>query len=215
MYNTILFDLDGTLTDPKVGITKSVQYALKKLGIYEENLESLSKFIGPPLRNSFREYYLLDETRVQKAIEYYRQYYSPYGIFENEIYPEIPILLHDLKVAGKILTVATSKPTVFAEKILHHFDIHQYFDSVVGSNLDETRTTKEEVIEYALTTIGEADRKKIVMIGDRKHDIIGAKMNHIDSIGVTYGYGSLEELQIEKPTHMIDDVEGLRKLLSA
>ncbi len=215
MYNTILFDLDGTLTDPKVGITKSVQYALKKLGIYEEDLESLSKFIGPPLRNSFREYYLMDETRVQKAIEYYREYYSPYGIFENEIYPEIPILLQDLKTAGKILIVATSKPTVFAEKILHHFDIHQYFDSVIGSNLDETRTTKEEVIEYALTTIGDADKKKIVMIGDRKHDIIGAKINHIDSIGVTYGYGSLEELQIEKPTHLVNDVEGLRNLLCA
>ncbi len=215
MYNTILFDLDGTLTDPKVGITKSVQYALKKLGIYEESLESLTRFIGPPLRNSFREYYLLDETRVQKAIEYYREYYSPYGIFENEIYPEIPILLQDLKTAGKILMVATSKPTVFAEKILHHFDIRQYFDSVAGSNLDETRTTKEEVIEYALATIGEADKKKIVMIGDRKHDIIGAKMNHIDSIGVAYGYGSLDELQIEKPTHIVNDVEGLRKLLSA
>jgi phosphoglycolate phosphatase len=215
LYNTILFDLDGTLTDPKVGITQSVQYALKKLGIYEEDLENLTRFIGPPLRNSFREYYLLDETRVQKAIEYYREYYSPYGIFENEIYPEIPILLHDLKAAGKILTVATSKPTVFAEKILHHFDIHQYFNRVVGSNLDETRTTKEEVIEYALTTIGEADRKKIVMIGDRKHDIMGAQINRIDSIGVTYGYGSLEELQIEKPTHIVDDVEGLRKLLSA
>ncbi len=215
MYATILFDLDGTLTDPKIGITKSVQYALRKLGIYEENLESLTRFIGPPLRDSFREYYLLDETRVQKAIEYYREYFSPYGIYENELYPEIPMLLDKLKTAGKYLVIATSKPTVFAEQILHHFDIRQYFDNVVGSNLDETRTTKEEVIEYALANIREEDKKKIVMIGDRKHDIIGAKMNHIDSIGVAYGYGSLEELQMEKPTHIVNDVEGLRKLLCA
>ena len=215
MYNTILFDLDGTLTDPKVGITKSVQYALRKLGIYEEDLESLTRFIGPPLRDSFREYYLLDEPRIQKAIEYYREYYSPYGIYENELYPEIPILLDKLKTAGKYLMVATSKPTVFAEKILRHFDIDQYFDKVIGSNLDETRTTKGEVIEYILANLDNQKKKQVVMIGDRKHDIIGAKMNHIDSIGVTYGYGSLEELQKEKPTNIIDNVNGLIRLLCA
>lgn len=213
MYNTILFDLDGTLTDPKLGITKSVQYALEKFEIHEKNLDSLTKFIGPPLRDSFREYYLLDKTDAEKAVEYYREYYSPYGIFENEIYPEIPILLDKLKSTGKILIVATSKPTVFADRILHHFNIEKYFDSVVGSNLDETRTAKGEVIEYILTNLDSKKREGIVMVGDRKHDIIGAKMNHIDSIAVTYGYGSLEELQKENPTHIIYDVDGLIKLL--
>ncbi len=213
MFSTILFDLDGTLTDPKVGITKSIQYALKKLGIHEENLDSLAKFIGPPLLDSFQEYYSLDEAGAKNAIEYYREYYSPYGIYENEIYPNIPLLLERLNAAGKIVILATSKPTVFAEKILKHFNIFQYFDSVVGSNLNGTRTSKGEVIEYVLANIDESKKKQVVMVGDRKHDIIGAKMNHIDSIGVTYGYGSLEELQKEKPTHIIYDIEGLLKLL--
>lgn len=211
MYHTILFDLDGTLTDPKVGITKSVQYALAKMGIIEDDLDSLTQFIGPPLFDSFREYYAMDETGAKKAIEYYREYFLPHGIFENEIYAEIPLLLDTLRQVRKSLIVATSKPTIFAEKVLKHFDIFRYFDFVAGSNLDGTRVAKGEVIQYALSEVQLSG--KIVMIGDRKHDIIGAKENHINSVGVTYGYGSLEELQNEKPTHIIRDVESLTELL--
>jgi phosphoglycolate phosphatase len=213
LYNTILFDLDGTLTDPKVGITKSVQYALKKMGIPEDNLDALVKFIGPPLANSFQEYYALDSIRAQKAVEYYREYFAPFGIYENEIYPKIPALLERLSKDRKSLMVATSKPTIFAEKILDHFDIRRYFSVVAGSNLDGTQVVKGEVIQSILAGIENIQRDQVVMVGDRKHDIIGAKANRIDSIGVTYGFGSFEELQKEHPTLIAHDIEELFGLL--
>jgi len=146
-YTNILFDLDGTLTDPKVGITKSVAYALKSFGIVVEDTDSLCKFIGPPLRVSFREYYGFSEDDCNKAVEKYREYFRETGIFENRVYPGIEDLLKNLKQSGKRLFVATSKPTVFAVKILEHFDLIRYFDDDVNS-ITRMRCSEHECIDY-------------------------------------------------------------------
>ncbi|MBU9722777.1 MULTISPECIES: HAD family hydrolase [Bacillaceae] len=212
-YKLILFDLDGTLSDPKVGITKSVQYALCKMGIEDPDLDKLECFIGPPLQDSFKEYYGFDEEQTQKAIELYRERFVDKGMFENELYPNIPSLLKQLKEQGSTLIVATSKPTIFAEKIMSYFEIKHYFEHVVGSNLDGTRVAKTEIIQYILDKYRDQKRDDFIMIGDRKHDIIGANNTKIASIGVTYGYGTRDELQQTSPTHIVDSVEQLKKLL--
>jgi len=212
-YKYILFDLDGTLTDPKVGITKSVKYALNKNNIEVESLDDLIKFIGPPLKESFMEFYSFDKERANKAIEYYREYFKDKGIFENEVYEGMPELLRDLKSNGFIIAIATSKPTVFAERIVEHFALKEYFNIVVGSNLDGSRTNKGEVISYVLEQLNINNLEEVVMIGDRKHDIIGAHKNNIDSIGVLYGYGDLEEFQEVAPKHVVGSVSDLYKLI--
>ena len=214
-YKIILFDLDGTLSDPKVGITKSVQYALQKMNIVESNLNKLESFIGPPLQESFAYFYALDEKSTKKAVDYYRERFVENGMFENELYLHIPRLLERLKQQQKILVVATSKPTVFAEQILKYFKIDQYFKLVVGSNLNGTRTSKTEIIQYILERYKDYREEDFIMIGDRKHDLIGANNTGIDSIGVTYGYGSFEELNQENPTHIANTVEELENLLLA
>lgn len=149
-YKYLLFDLDGTLTDPKEGITTSIQYALKFFGIDEPDLDKLEPFIGPPLKDSFIKYYGFDEEKAETAIAKYREWFSPTGIFQNKIYPGTGDMLAALKNEGKVLAVASSKPTVFVEKILNHFEIRQYFDVVVGSELNGVRGSKEEVVEEAL-----------------------------------------------------------------
>lgn len=212
-YDVVLFDLDGTLTDPKDGILNSILYALKWLGIKEDDLNQLLKFIGPPLKDSFMEYYGLEEATAVHAIEKYREYFSAKGIFENKVYPGIPELLEELSALGKKLVLATSKPTTFAQRILDHFNLASYFYFTGGSNLDGSRSRKSEVIAYALNEIILPTRFKAVMIGDRKYDIIGAKESGIDSIGVLYGYGSEQELKIENPTHVVDSVNDLKAIL--
>lgn len=212
-YKVILFDLDGTLSDPKVGITKSVQYALQKMGFDEPDMDKLECFIGPPLQVSFAEYYNFDEVQIQKAIDLYRERFKEKGMFENELYSNIPLLLYSLKEKGFTLVVATSKPTVFTEQILEHFNIEQYFELVVGSNLDGTRTSKTEIIQYILDKYTKLKLDNFIMIGDRKHDIIGANNTGIDSIGVTYGYGSFDELSQSKPTHIVNNVNQLNDIL--
>lgn len=212
-YKVILFDLDGTLSDPKVGITKSVQYALNRMGIDEPDIDKLECFIGPPLQDSFAEHYNFDETCTQKAIDLYRERFKEKGMFENELYSNIPLLLKSLKEQGYTLIVATSKPTVFAEQILKYFKIEQYFQLIVGSNLDGTRTSKTEIIQYILDKYNEHKLSEFIMIGDRKHDIIGASNTGIDSIGVTYGYGSFEELSHSNPTHIVRSVNQLKDSL--
>lgn len=211
-YQKICFDLDGTLTDPKLGITKSVQYALKSFGIEVADLDELEPFIGPPLKGSFMEQYGMSEEDAVRAIAYYREYFREQGMLENEIYPGIPALLRDLRLQGKKLMVATSKPTVFAVPILEHFQIAHYFEEIAGSELDGTRSDKAEVIQHVLERHPLACTQ-VVMIGDRKHDIIGAHKNQIDSIGVAYGYGSMEELKQSKPVYIVDTVEQLAALL--
>ncbi|WP_144556038.1 HAD family hydrolase [Bacillus sp. X1(2014)] len=212
-YKIILFDLDGTLSDPKVGITKSVQYALEKLDIIEPNLDKLECFIGPPLQVSFAEYYGFSEEKSQKAIDFYRERFKQKGMFENELYLNIPPLLKSLKEQEYTLIVATSKPTVFSEQILKYFNIDHYFDLVVGSNLDGTRTSKTEIIQYILEKYKDYMLDNFLMVGDRKHDIIGAKNVGIDSIGVTYGYGSFEEISQSNPTHIVRSVDQIRDIL--
>lgn len=195
MFENILFDLDGTLTDPGVGITSSVAYALEAYGIKVEDKSKLNCFIGPPLHESFVKYYNMSTLLAFDAISKYREYYSEKGIFENEVYCGIPGLLSELKKQGRRIIMATSKPECFALRIAEHFDIAKYFDCITGSELDGRRVDKAEVIESALSRCGITDRSSCVMVGDRKHDIIGAKKTGLYSVGVLYGYGSREELE--------------------
>ena len=209
----ILFDLDGTLTDPKIGITRAVQYALAQYDIPVTDLDTLTPFIGPPLRQSFARYYGFDAQQSQAAVASYREYFGEIGIFENVVYPGIPQLLERLSADGRRLIIATSKPTVYAQRIIEHFHINTYFTDVVGSNLDLTRSDKAEIIAHILDTHPIVPREAIVMIGDREHDIIGARRNHLDAIGVTYGYGSLAELQSAGASVIADSVDDLSNLL--
>lgn len=208
-FKNILFDLDGTLTDPKMGITQAVQYALTRFDIFEDNLDNLEPFIGPPLAISFAEVYGFSESDCKKAVGYYREYFSDRGLYENEVYAGIPELLQSLINQGRTLIVATSKPTVFADKIIQHFGMTSYFKQIYGSNLDGTRSDKGEIIQAAIEE-NNLDKSQTVMIGDRKHDIIGAHKSGISSIAVEYGYGSQEELTESKPTYIVKTVEELK-----
>ena len=204
MIDTIIFDLDGTLTDPKEGITRSVQHALKYFGIEESNLDKLEPFIGPPLLDSFQEFYGFEEEKGQQAIIYYRERFSTVGLFENEVYPGVPQMLARLQENGCRLAVASSKPEIFVKRILEHFGLLSYFEVVVGSELDGRRARKEEVVEEALrqllgeealTQHGLRRIEDAVMVGDRKFDVQGAKRFGIAFIGVRYGYAGQGELE--------------------
>lgn len=223
MYNYILFDLDGTLTDSKPGITTCVQYALHRMGIEEPDLDKLEPFIGPPLLDSFHDFYGFSEEQGKQAAAYYRERYSVTGLFENEVYPGIDRLLADLKAAGKKLAVASSKPQVYVERILEHFGLLTYFDVVVGSDLNGTRTKKEEVVEEALRCLlpeslfqeimDEKRATTVVMVGDRRFDIEGAKAYHIASVGVAYGYAAPGELSEAGADVIAETVEALGRIL--
>ena len=210
-FNNILFDLDGTLTDPKEGIVNSILYALQKLGIHENFINELDSFIGPPLRESFLKRYDLTDEQADNAMLYYREYFSVKGIYENRIYPGVKELLKSLCNQNYRLFVATSKPTVFAVEVLRHFKIDSYFDEIIGSNLDNSRTDKTEIISHILSAYG-LQASDSVMIGDRKHDIIGAKNNLVKTIGVTYGYGSLDELLAFQPDFMVNNCKEIEDL---
>lgn len=212
-YSNILFDLDGTITDPRVGITKSVAYALNSFGIETANLDDLCKFIGPPLKDSFCEFYGFSETEATQAVEKYREYFSKTGIFENAVYCGVPELLQELNDRGKNVIMATSKPTVFATQILEHFDLMKHFSFVAGSELDGTRTKKGEVIAYALQESKVEDLSSAIMIGDRMHDIIGAKETGIASIGVLFGYGSRRELEQAGAYFIAESVTQIKSVL--
>lgn len=212
-FNTLLFDLDGTLTDPMLGITNSVMYALKKYGIDENDRQKLCCFIGPPLSESFKKYYGFSNQQALKAVEYYREYFRPKGIFENAVIEGTEQMLEALKTNGAKMILATSKPIIFANKILEHFDLAKYFDLTVGSNLDGTLGTKGEVIAEALKLGNITNLETTAMIGDREHDIIGAKENGITPIGVTFGYGSLDELKTAGAEYIIDSMKNLTEFL--
>lgn len=181
--------------------------------IIKSDIDNLECFIGPPLQDSFAKYYNFNEENTQKAIDFYRERFKDKGMFENELYSNISLLLKSLKDLNFTLVVATSKPTVFSEQILIHFNIDQYFDLVVGSNLEGTRTAKTEIIKYILNMYIGHKIDDFIMIGDKKHDIIGANNNGIDSIGVTYGYGSYEELSHSNPTYIVKSVDQLKDIL--
>lgn len=212
-YDAIIFDLDGTLTDPKVGITKSVQYALAQLSIIEDDLNRLTPFIGPPLVESFQRYYELDAATARRAVGCYRDYFSSTGLYENCVYPGIPALLRQLHDDGKTLAVATSKATIFAERILAHFGLALYFQGIVGSNLDHTHETKTEVIAHLLREYPTFRERPTIMVGDREHDVIGARDNAVETIAVSYGYGSLAELEAARPERIVHSVAELGTLL--
>lgn len=212
-YQYILFDLDGTLTDPGMGITNALMHALEKYGIKVEDRETLYPFIGPPLTESFENFYGFSKEEAKQAVEYYRDYYREKGLFENKVYEGIPALLEKLVSREKTLLVATSKPEIFANQILKHFGIHHYFSFVAGSHFDGSRVQKNEVIEYVLERAGVKDLSTAVMIGDRKHDMIGAKKVGLDSIGVLYGYGDREELEKAGATMIVRKVEELETML--
>lgn len=214
-YEYILFDLDGTLTDPKEGIIKSIQYALRKMGHQEIQELELLKFIGPPIQRSFSEICGMNEDEVARAVHFYREYFTQSGMIENKVYSGIPQLLLELKEAGKKLFVATSKPTVFANEILKFFQLDHYFIDIVGSNLDGSRIDKKEIIEVICGKFLQSSDEKIVMVGDRSHDIIGANINGIESIGVTYGYGTKEELEQAKASYVAFTVEELKSILQS
>lgn len=215
MSQVILFDLDGTLTESGEGIINCVQYALEKLGKKEEHPENLQCFIGPPLKEQFMKYAGLSEEEGEKAVVYYRERYTTTGIFENRLYLKIPELLELLKINNKILAVASSKPEVYVKQILEHFQIADYFTAIVGSELDGRRTEKAEVIEEALRRMHlEEERDKVLMVGDRSHDVQGAISCGLQCIGVAYGYGSREELEKAGAVYIADSVEDLGILAS-
>ncbi len=190
----LLFDLDGTLTDPAEGITNAVAYALNKFGISVADKTSLHPYIGPPLTTSFCQFHGLSNTDALRALEYYRDYFRAQGMYENTPYNGIAALLNKLKNDGYTLLIATSKPEEFTVDILHHFKLAHYFSFVAGNTLDESRPTKGEVIAYLKEQFPAINSDNAIMIGDRKYDIEGAKQNHLRSIGVLYGYGSMQEL---------------------
>lgn len=211
-YSTLLFDLDGTLTDPKPGITKSVQYALARFGIVQDDLDQLEPFIGPPLVDSFQRFYRFSEAEAWQAVHYYREYFTDRGLYENELYPGISELLTRLAEQGARLYVATSKPEAFAERIVRHFGIASYFQAIVGAELDGARSDKTEIIRHVLQT-RQLSQAGAVMIGDRKYDLIGARNNGIASIGVGYGYGGDNELIPAQPTYYCATLPDLAALL--
>ena len=212
-FEYILFDLDGTITDSGEGITKSVQYALKHFDIIVNNLEDLHKFIGPPLKESFKEYYKFDEEKANVALVKYREYYAERGIYENSLYDGIIELLDALKNDNKTIILATSKPEVYAKQILEYFKVDKYFTVVAGSDFEETRVKKGDVIKYALESAKISDLSKVIMVGDREHDIIGAKENNIKSIGVTYGYGDVIELTQARADYIANNTNQLLNII--
>ena len=214
MYDTILFDLDGTLTDSEPGIINSIEYSLKKYGFIMENKADLRKFLGPPLVESFKHFCGFSAEKAEQAVEFYREYFREKGIFENNVYQGVVELLENLKSQNKRLIVATSKPEPFTYRILEHFDLLKYFDFVAGSNMDNTRCKKDEVISYALKSCGITDLQSVVMIGDREHDIIGANKVGIASIGVLYGYGDLQELETAGATYIAKDPREILEIVT-
>lgn len=213
-YENLLWDLDGTLTDPAVGITTAAQLALRRCGIEVGERRELFKFIGPPLMDSFRDFYGFTDGEAERACGYFREYYNVRGLFENEMYEGIDTLLDRLSAAGYGLYVATSKPELIARQVLEHFDLARRFRFIGADTTEHLRPTKADVIEYVLERCGLADKRaRTVMIGDRKHDVIGARTAGIDSIGVLYGYGSEEEMRESGATMTVRDILSLGRLL--
>lgn len=209
----VLFDLDGTLTDPAEGITNSVAYALRHYGIEVADKCELNCFIGPPLTDSFEKYYGFDHEKAVEAVEVYRKYFRPTGIFENKLYEGVMELLSALKAKGFTVIMATSKPEVFAKRIAEHFGFDGYFDLIAGSTLDGSRVKKHDVIENAIERAGITDRGECLMIGDRHHDIDGAKLSGLRSVGVLWGYGDREELALAGADYICERVGDLLELI--
>lgn len=216
MYKNILFDLDGTLTDSAEGITKCVQYGLARLGIEESDLHKLEVFIGPPLRASYMKYYNLSKEDAEIGVAFYRERYEKVGIWENKIYAGIIDLLAKLQQDNRNLAIATGKPENFAEQIAEHFGFNKYMSNISGSSLDGKLDDKALVVAAALEkwNIKTAEEKKqVVLVGDRREDVLAAHANGIACIGIGYGFGSLAELQAVNVEYYAEKVVDLEKLL--
>ena len=213
MFEYIFFDLDGTITDSGTGIVNAALYALEKYNISVNDKEELKKFIGPALQDSFSIDYGFNEEEIEDVIATFREYYAEKGIFENELYPGIEEVLIELKKRNKKLVIATSKPEVFTNKVLEHFDLLKYFDYVSGASLDDSKIKKGVSLKEAIEYLKIEDLEKVVMVGDRKHDIKGANVNNIASIGVMWGYGSIEEFEKHEATYIASKVEDLLEII--
>ena len=215
-YDIIAFDLDGTLTNPYNGLTSAFRYGLRKIGLDINPGEDLGRFIGPPLRESFRDEYGLSEEAADDALMLFREYFGVYGWWDNEIYPGIKDLLSDLKAAGKTVVLATSKPEIYSSKILKLFGISEYFDFSEGASFDSSREKKCDVLRYALEQVGATSNEALasaVLIGDTCFDVEGAQLVGIDSIAVTYGFGKEQDLRKEGATYIANTVDDIRKYL--
>ncbi len=213
MITCLLFDLDGTLTNPQEGITKCVQHALHAFNIDETDLEKLIPFIGPPLIQSFMDFYNFSEEQAKKAVAVYRERFGTVGLFENFPYPGIADMLAELKAQGRVLAVASSKPTVYVRRILEKFELAQYFDVIEGSNLDGTRVDKKEVIAEVLAQLGHPPADDLLMIGDRKFDVIGAHEMGFGCVGVRFGFAAPDELEESGAVYIADTVHDLHRYL--
>lgn len=214
-FKYILFDLDGTITESGPGIINSVKYALEKMGYPSDDIETLRKFIGPPLKFSYMEYYGMTEEQAEEGIIRYREYYTVQGIFDNSVYEGIISSFKALREAGKKLVIATSKPEKFAKMIAEHFEFAEYFEMICGASMDEKRVEKAEVIAYALDEMGikAEELDSVLMIGDRKHDILGAKENNLKSMGVLYGYGDRDELEAAGVDYIVEKASEISDLI--
>ena len=211
----ILFDLDGTISNSKEGITKCVQYALQSFDIYEENLSKLESFIGPPLVDSFMKYYNFSETQAKEATKKYRQRYSEIGVHEAEIYPNVEECLIELKNRNFFIGLASSKPEDFCKTVLKDFNIIQYFDDIVGATLDGKISSKKDVLEEVFSRNNNLKKEDSLLIGDTVYDILGAKYIGIPCIGVSYGFGKVEEMKKAGATTIIDNIPELVDLLKS
>lgn len=214
-HKTILFDLDGTLTDSKPGITRCVQHALAELGIIVDDPDILTPFVGPPLRESFARYYGFDDEQSKRAIACYRERFARVGLFENAVYPGVPELLASLQGVGMTLAIASAKPAPFVGQILDHFALSSYFTVIAGASLDHTRATKDAVIAHALQELEPDPSHRLLMVGDREHDIFGARAHGIETVAVGYGYGTREELTAASPLAIVESVTELGDWLLA
>ncbi len=213
MFDRLFFDLDGTLTDPGLGITNSVWHALNAFGIPVRDRSELYRFVGPPLIPAFMEFYGLSRGDAEKALKIYREYFVDKGIYENELLPGVPETLEALLNAKKRLYLATSKPEALSVRVLEHFGLQGYFEAVFAATMDETRTTKPEVLSYGLSVLHEPDLSTCLMIGDRKHDVEGAHAVGMQCYGVLSGYGSRQELEQAGADAIVDDLPALLPLL--
>lgn len=213
MYEYLLFDLDGTVVDSGEGVTNSVAYALSKWGIKVKDKNDLFVFLGPPLVESFSKYYGFSHEDSLKCVEYYREYYNDKGIFENTVYEGVENVISQAKKAGRKIILATSKPEEYAVRILEYLDLSKYFDLIAGATMDESRNQKDGVIRYALESLGITDTSKVIMIGDREHDVIGAAKNDINTIGVLFGFGDREELESAGAKYIAPTAEDILKFI--
>lgn len=215
MIRNILIDLDGTLTDPKVGITTSARYGLEKVGHPISPDTNIDWIIGPPLKASLAKILNVDSNHVlaEQALEGYRERFAVTGLYENKVFPDVAETLSELKRRGYTLYLATAKPTVYARQILEHFELDQYFKGIYGSELNGERTNKGDLIEYILEK-EQLDPATCIMVGDREHDIFGARRHGIDTIAVTYGYGSAEEFAQAKPKYQIHQFNEIIQYLN-